>query len=244
MNRKKLGIAYIVSLSIAILIALVDAFLVWNSNQELFGDLPKSYQVATLLGYILFGIIGLIFIGTILSLMVRRRRNQHSPIIDKVEEKIKEPGYKYAVITIFILGALAAGQFLLQIPGTEKEFAKALLIYNQPLLLFLILFCTVSLGFFLVWTDEIRKVYQKEVYIPILISIILLFSLLVLDRSGYGFQNRNQGGGNFRLTGFPVLDYQIRHNLDHNCNRPVDQLLVREDMAQGIKRSLLSWWIF
>ena len=96
-----------------------------------------------------------------------------------------------------------AGQILLQIEISDKVWG----------LFFIWLFLTsfLSLLFLIADNNLLGEVKKPDVYIPISLALSIMTVLILLNESDLGFRKATGSDieGNFRLPGFPILDYQV-----------------------------------
>lgn len=205
MKRRPVFLIYSV---ISIILGVFFLILGWLAKAGLEVDLSWKYLLVFYAG------LSLILLVTLLNLFVLARqllKDQDRVLIsqERIIQWLDQRWVKRCLIGIFSVIGLGAGQMLLQIPVTEIPLAKTFLIINKPLFLWLITVSLLSLSILAILLKVISSIKKPDVLIPILIYIVLLSILVGTDLSRFGFANRHQGGGNFRLPGFPVLDYQL-----------------------------------
>ena len=205
MKRRPVFLIYSI---ISIILGVFFLILGWLAKAGLEADLSRKYMQVFYAG------LGLILLITLLNLIVLARqllRDQDKVLIsyERVVQWLDRRWVKSCLIGIFSVIGLGAVQMLLQIAVTEIPLAKTFLIINKPLFCWMAAVSLFSLLFLAILLNAISSIKKPDVLIPILIYVVLMAVLVGTDLSRFGFANRQQGGGNFRLTGFPVLDYQL-----------------------------------
>ncbi len=144
-----------------------------------------------------------------ISLKLGRERFLH--FHDSITRLINCPKLKITIIFSSLLFSSVAGQFLLQGDSIEKLNLITLFNANQVFFIWIILVSLLSLGF-IVAKNGFRKLFNNPDFGgPIALAISVFLILVLLNESKLGFRRATGGNiaGNFRLPGFPILDYQV-----------------------------------
>jgi len=128
--------------------------------------------------------------------------------LEKRIEFVRQPEYiRWWLFFLIFLGLILL-QFSLsgQVEDPlDQIFVKAI----QPLLLWGVLFCLLAIIETLISTDE-AQLDRKSIWISAGIIFFVFISLgLFLQLSGYGYTQTDRVYGNFDLTGYPILGYQV-----------------------------------
>ena len=204
-TRKNLALIYLSFIIVAGVKFLIDA----ASNL-------KGLDIPLIKQYILvfYSEMGLMFLVTVLSGVVLiglllKGVSFASRWKDKLESWYEKNWVIDLIVLILSILGFSSGQMLFQIQITENLKAEAFLIGNKPFYGWVVLFCLATLLFIFLWVKAFKKIRTPDVYLPAIIFLILLAMLVCINLSPYGFSNSYRVGDNFRLTGFPVLGYQI-----------------------------------
>jgi hypothetical protein len=209
MKRKILPITFTACVFITGLLILISFRALWNQAVDPLAALPRSYQAVVLAG------MGLVSLATLLSLtaliiFIGSDASRGLWLkLGRLMDYFKKPAYRTLLYAILAGFAIISGQMLLQISTTKNALATQFLTLNRPFFIWLILFSLISLAGFLIWTKDFKRYRQPMYLYPLLLSISMMLILLALNFSGVGFQKDAPGTGSFRLTGFPLLDYQL-----------------------------------
>ena len=166
-----------------------------------FQELPRTQQIASTIAISLMGIVTLV--SAILLLIFLLRTNWALSIRDALNDCLERPRVRFVLVTLLLIVSFVAGQILLQIVISDNVWG----------IFFIWLFLTSFLSQLLLIAgkNSFRVVKKPDVYIPIMIAFFIMILLGLLNGSKYGFNESYQPGieGVFRLTGFPILDYQV-----------------------------------
>ena len=166
-----------------------------------FQELPRTQQIASTIAISLMGIVTLV--SAILLLIFLLRTNWALSIRDALNDCLERPRVRFVLVTLLLIVSFVSGQILLQIVISDNVWG----------IFFIWLFLTSFLSQLLLIAgkNSFRVVKKPDVYIPIMIAFFIMILLGLLNGSKYGFNESYQPGieGVFRLTGFPILDYQV-----------------------------------
>ena len=192
----------------------IDGFfsLVWVITRRNILEIPFSeftmiYQGTTLLG------ISLMTISMVISvfgfLVLTLGKDWFSSVLDWFESSISKPRMIFVLTSIMILSSLIAGQLLLQTGTTENALQRSFLVMNRPFFTWFIHLSLFWIGVLVVSNGSYRRVIHPDFSRPFLLTLALIVFVFILSESHYGFQQISAIGGSFRLTGYPILGYQV-----------------------------------
>ena len=181
----------------------------WNNLNIPFQKFPTSFKIVTLASLSLMSITTLVSILWWISL--KHGRERFLDFHDSIIKLLNSPKVRFCIIFSTLLLSLVAGQFLLQSDSIEKLNLITLFAANQGFFIWIILVSLLSLGF-IITNNGFRQFFnQRNVINPIALAISIFLFLVLLNESQLGFLRATGGNpaGNFRLAGFPILDYQV-----------------------------------
>ena len=166
-----------------------------------FEELTEAIKLALLLSISLIGLFTLI---VVLYLTLLLLKNEWVLFLKaKFNLYIERPKPRIIFVVLLLMVIIISTQFLLQGGDSDKIFA----------VIFIWVFLTsfISLGFLFAKKDNFLEYVKPDLLIPVLLAVAIMALLVILNSSKYGFNKTYQPSneGVFRLTGFPILDYQV-----------------------------------
>ena len=187
----------------------IGIFLKWNKLEIPFLEFPTSFKTVTVFS------LSLMSITTLLSglwlIFLFFGKNRFLKLHDSITNYFEIRRLRFILISVLILMSFVAGQFLLQIDEIESIGLRVLFDAHQVFFIWIILISLLCLSFFIV-EKGFRQIFtQPEVIKPIALFLFIMTVLILINESQLGFQNASGSDieGNFRLPGFPILDYQV-----------------------------------
>ncbi len=194
-----------------ILIGLLSLFgTVWRlENLEVpFRELPRSFIAAILFSICLMSITLLINVACV-SIQILKREKL-STFFDILFTNINRPRIKTSLIFILAIASVISGQILLQSDTSDNPLG--ILFVDTTEVFFIWTFVTTFISLIFLLTDKkiLQRFKNTDVFSPFLLSVSLMTVLVLFNVSKFGFNKSARAGveGDFRLTGFPILDYQ------------------------------------
>lgn len=207
MRRKNLARIFAGLVFIEGFLSLVCVIARRNILEVPFSEFTMIYRGTTQLG------ISLMIITTIISvfgfLVLTLGKDWSLSVLDGIEYSISNPRLLFVLTGILILFSLILGQLLLQTGTTENALQRSFLVMNRPFFIWFILFSLFWIVFLVISNGSYRRVIYPDFSRPFFLTLALIIVIVILSESRYGFQRTSELGGNFRLTGYPILDYQV-----------------------------------
>ena len=191
------------------LFSAMGMFYKWNNLEIPFLEFPTSFKTVTVFSLSLQAIVTLL--SGLWLILLFFGKDRFLQLHDFITNYLEFRRVRFILISIFFLMSFVAGQFLLQINDIETIGLRVLFDAHQVFFFWIILISSLSLAFFIAGKG-IRQIFtHPEVFIPSILALSILIILIILNESRLGFRHASGGDieGNFRLPGFPILDYQV-----------------------------------
>ncbi len=182
-------------------ISLLVFFQRLNNLEYPLEELTKAIRLALLLSISLVGLLTLIVVFYI-TLLLLKIEWTHS-LNAKFNLFIGRDKPRIFLEVLLLLLTIISTQFLLQGGVSDELFAV--------IFTWFLITSFINLGFLIATKDNLLEYGKPDLLVPVLLAVAIMTLLVLLNGSKYGFNNSYQPSneGVFRLTGFPILDYQV-----------------------------------
>ncbi len=206
-SGRSLFIFYLLLISVIGFLSLVWLLSSWNDLTYKFSEYNQWLQRASIIGYIGNLIFSVSCLFLALSIILLKEKT--ISISEWFQKIIDRKPVLNSIIVLCILFLLLAFQVLLQMAGLTNALDRSFLFLIRPLLFWVILVSATILAVILKITGTIQRIAQPDVIKALLIAASLLILLVLINLSDYGFMKSSSLTGNFRTTGYPIVDYQV-----------------------------------
>ena len=179
----------------------------WNDLTVNFLDYHSWLRRTAIIGYGVELIISILCL--FLSLIVIFVKEKAKSIVDKINKVVERKLFQNSIVVFCILFLFVATQVLLQMAGLTNTLDRSYLFLIRPLLFWVIFVSATILVVMLRITGIIQRIVQPEIIKALIIAAGLLFLLVLINLSDYGFMKSSSLTGNFRTTGYPIVGYQV-----------------------------------
>ena len=189
--------------------SLLGTFLQLRNLEITFQELQGPYKAVIILSISLMSISLLI---TVLWMILHLLKIEWvSSLEEKIIGYIDRPQTRLILFILLVLASFISAQILLQSDSSGNRLGVSFIDITQIFFIWVILTSFISLIFLLIDKKHIQGFKQPDIFIPILLAVSIMILLGLLNGSKYGFNKSYQPEieGVFRLTGFPILDYQV-----------------------------------
>ena len=207
-NRKRVyawvGIIIVVSA-----LSLLGTYLRLDNLEVPFQELPRSFKIVILLSIVIMGISAIASLLTATLLLIGV--GWVFRLIDKWITYLERPRLKIALIALLVISSFISGQILLQSNTSDNILGELFVDTTEVFFVWSFLTSFISLGFLLADKDYLKGFLKPDNFRPFLVGVSIMSVLVLLNISKYGFMKdaNNYIEGDFRMTGFPILDYQV-----------------------------------
>jgi len=189
---------------IGIALLIDGVFALRNGSKQLPGSYIKIVYVEMIM-MVVFSLVSF----TVLMVVLISDQKRLSAIQDAISDGLDKKWVRLVLFITLGVSGFIAGQMLLQIPVSNNPLTSSFLTINRPFFTYIVIVSLVGLLFLAIRIRLFQYLKNQDVKVPILIFLLLLLIIVGIDLSRFGFQKNVLGSGSFRLTGFPILDYQL-----------------------------------
>ena len=209
MKNRKLVYIWVEIIIVVGVLSLLGTYLRLENLDVPFQELPRSFKAAILLSIALMGI--LTSVSLLSAALLLFRIEWVSALIERLIVYLERPRIKIVVIALLVITSIISGQILLQSNTSDNILGELFVDTTEVFFIWIFLTAFLSLGLLLADKDYLKGFLNPDNFHPFMLAVSILAVIVLLDISKYGFNKAaNQYiEGDFRLTGFPILDYQV-----------------------------------
>ena len=179
-------------------------------NLELpYHQLPGSFKAVFILSLSIMGLSSLIFVLWAILLFIRS--DWSTAFQNAILDFIKRPRTRLVLIFLMLMLSLISAQILLQSDTSGNVLGILFVEITEVFFIWMFLTSFLSLVILLADKEYLQWIMIPDNIRPTILMVIIMALLAALNGSKYGFNRFATASveGDFRLTGFPVLDYQV-----------------------------------
>ncbi len=191
------------------LVSLLGTVLRLENLEVPFWELPRSFIAVILFFICLMGITLLINVACV-SVQILKG-DKVSIFFDAFFTTINRPRIKTSLILILGIASAISAQILLQSNTSDDPLGELFVDTTEVFFIWAFLTAFSSLVSLLPDKKNLQRFKNPEVFRPFLLSVSIMTVLVLLNISKFGFNKSARAGveGDFRLTGYPILDYEV-----------------------------------
>ena len=130
-------------------------------------------------------------------------------LLNKLIPILQSKKWFFAILLLLFLGALISGQYAITAFSVENQLDQIFLLTVRPVLFWVCFCCFFTISILLLYSSLYKGIKPKRFIRPLFIFLVILILGIFLLRSGYGYKVTNELTGNFDLTGYPIVGYQV-----------------------------------